>query len=380
MPLFSFPTRRNLIALIMCLLSPAAAWSLAEWLGPSTGPWVGGIFLIAACLGAAIGGMGPALVSIAANLAALNYFFFLHHSWTSLSASGEYRWSGLLALVPAIVGYQSERRYSVAARASVLSSDLAALREELAQTRTDLAGFHELSVHLSSSLEVQPVLQDVISAIAGLQKTDLAMLLLLPSASNEQFVVEASVGVTAEQIQLFGKIPITFFPTRRRMVIEDIETPGVYFPFVEPASAMGLRAVFSMPISTMKGEPLGVVVTFFRAPHQPSEREFRLVELYARQAAHAIENARLYRTSLENIHDEQQRTALLRSLAEASLRINSAHSVDSLLQVITDQARSIIGAHEAYTTLLPRGSWSESINCVSLSEASMAADSSPESS
>ena len=49
MPLFSFPTRRNLIALIVCLLSPAAAWSLAEWLGPSTGPWVGGIFLIAAC-------------------------------------------------------------------------------------------------------------------------------------------------------------------------------------------------------------------------------------------------------------------------------------------------------------------------------------------
>jgi PAS domain S-box-containing protein len=111
-----------------------------------------------------------------------------------------------------------------------------------------------------------------------------------------------------------------------------------------------------------------VVVTFFRKPHSPSDRQSRLVELYARQAANALDNARLYRDSLETLAAEQHRTAVVRSLAEASLQINSALSLDSLLQVITDQARTIIGAHQAFTTLLPRGEWNRSITCTSMSE------------
>jgi PAS domain S-box-containing protein len=92
------------------------------------------------------------------------------------------------------------------------------------------------------------------------------------------------------------------------------------------------------------------------------------VELYVRQAANALDNARLYRDSLETLAAEQRRTAVLRSLAEASLQVNSALSLDSLLQVITDQARTIIGAHQAFTTLLPKGTWHQSITCTSLSE------------
>ena len=51
--LASFRTRRNLIALVVCLLAPAAAWFAADWLGLASGAWVGGFFLIAAGLSAA---------------------------------------------------------------------------------------------------------------------------------------------------------------------------------------------------------------------------------------------------------------------------------------------------------------------------------------
>jgi PAS domain S-box-containing protein len=327
---------------------------------------VGVFFAAAAFISAAVGGMKPAVVAAILNTAALNYFAFLNRPAVPGITDG--LWSVLLIAVSLMVGYAREKWSVAEMQAGLLSTDLARVRDELDSQRADLKRFHEVSVRLSSSLELQRLLNDVLTSIAALQKTDLAMLLLLPNATSRNLRVETYAGFTAEQIRLFGDIPATFFPLQRSMTIEDIERPATYFPFVDAALQIGFRAVFSMPISNSKDEPLGVVATFFRNPHSPSERQSRLVELYARQAANALDNAQLYRNSLETLAVEQRRTAVLRSLAEASLQINSALTLDSLLQVITDQARTIIGAHQAFTTLLPKGAWNQSITCTSLSE------------
>ena len=262
----------------------------------------------------------------------------------------------------------------------MLSTDLARLRDELESQRSDLKRFHDLSVRLSSNLELKRLLNDVLTSIAALQKTDLAMLLLLPERSSKNLQVATYTGFNAEQIKLFGELPSSFFSPDRRVLIEDIDKSGTYFPFVDAATEVGFRSIFSTPILNARGDALGVVVTFFRKPHSPNERQWRLVELYARQAANALDNARLYHDSLQTLAAEQQRTAVLRSLAEASVRINSVTSLDSLLQVITDQARDIIGARQALTTVLPKGAWNRSITCVSVAEGHTALEFAQESS
>src|SRR5205807_7243205 len=327
---------------------------------------LGVFFIAAAFISAAIGGMGPAIVAAVLNTAALNYFAFLNRPAVSGWTAG--LWSLLLVTVTLIVGYAREKWSVAEMQARLLNSDLERLRDELDSQRADLKHFHEVSVRLSSSLELQRLLTDVLTSIAVLLKTDLAMLLLLPHAASKNLRVETYAGFTAEQVRLFGEFPSAFFPTARSMAIDDIDRAGTYFPFMDAAEQVGICAVFSMPITNSKQEPLGVVVTFFRNPYSPSDRQCRLVELYVRQVANALDNARLYRDSLETLAVEQRRTAVLRSLAEASLQINSALSLDSLLQVITDQARTIIGAHQAFTTLLPKGEWNQSITCTSLSE------------
>lgn len=65
---------------------------------------------------------------------------------------------------------------------------------------------------------------------------------------------------------------------------------------------------------------------------------------------------------------EQQRAGQLRRLAEASLAINSAASTDDVLSVITEQARDIIGAHQAVTSLTAGNGRARAIITVSLSE------------
>src|SRR5215467_10182860 len=357
--MYPSPTRLRVISWVVTLLLPAAAWIAAKQSLHQFSPGAAVFFIAAAGIAALIGGLPCGLAGALLNTAAFNGFAYLYQPENSSSTNQ--LWSALLIAVALIIGLARQKWSAAEMLAGRLSTDLARLRDELESQRSDLKRFHDLSVRLSSNLELQRLLNDVLNSIASLQKTDLGMLLLLPERSSKSLHVAAHAGFTTEQIQLFGDLPATFFSPERRVQIEDIEQPGTYFPFVDAANQVGFRALFSTPIINARGEAVGVVATFFRKPHAPSDRQSRLVELYARQAANALDNARLYRHSLETLAAEQHRSAVLRSLAEASVQINSALAVDSVLQTITDQARRIIGARHAFTTLLAKGSWSRSV-------------------
>ncbi len=368
--------RLRIVAWVVTFLLPVAAWRLTGATWPWLHPGVGVFFVFAAAISAALGGMRTAIVAALLNVFALNAYSYLYRSPVPHVADA--LWSALAVALVLVIGQTREKWSAAEMLAGHLSLDLARLRDELDSQRFDLKRFHELSVSLSSSLEPQRLLNDVLAAIASLQKTDLAMLLLLPDAYSKDLRVETYAGFTPEQIKLFGGLPVSFFSTHRRTVVEDVESPGVYFPFGEAAEQVGFRALFGAPIVSGKGEPLGVVVTFFREPHFPPERQCKLVELYARQAANALENARLYHNSLDTLAAEQHRTAVLRSLAEASVQINSVITLDSLLQMITGQARRIIGAQQAFTTLLPREDRTQSITCTAAADGQTALQFPPE--
>jgi PAS domain S-box-containing protein len=73
-----------------------------------------------------------------------------------------------------------------------------------------------------------------------------------------------------------------------RVVIEDVEADPECAPYRPVAAAAGFRAVQATPLFDRAGQPLGVFSTHFRQPHRPTERELRLTDLYARQAAEVI--------------------------------------------------------------------------------------------
>src|SRR5262249_28421913 len=150
-------------------------------------------------------------------------------------------WSLLMAALALTVGYAREKWLAAETLAGGLSKDLARLRGELEIQRSDLKRFHDLSFRLSSHLDPQRVLNDVLTSIAALQRTDLGMLLLLPERSSKTLRIETSAGFTAEEINLFGEIPSTVFSLERRELVEDVENPGSRFPFPDAATQVGFR-------------------------------------------------------------------------------------------------------------------------------------------
>jgi signal transduction histidine kinase/ActR/RegA family two-component response regulator len=81
----------------------------------------------------------------------------------------------------------------------------------------------------------------------------------------------------------------------------------------------GIRALQSTPLVSRGGKLLGIISTHWAAPHQPSERDFRLLDILARQAADLIERTQaeeaLRRSETRLIEADRRKDEFLATLA-----------------------------------------------------------------
>jgi len=199
--------------------------------------------------------------------------------------------------------------------------DLAAVRDELAVQLDDMTRLHSLVSRLSNTLELSAVLEEVIAAVTGMQGTDRGVLMLFDRERN-LMTTAASVGFSAGELDPAGgedadadadagpdgSVSAVFCGG---LVVEDAPADPVLTPHLSAARRAGYVAVCSTPLLTSVGELVGSIATYFPRTHRPSVRETRLVELYARQAAESIDNARLYRAIREADHHKGEFLAML---------------------------------------------------------------------
>ena len=82
----------------------------------------------------------------------------------------------------------------------------------------------------------------------------------------------------------------------------------------------GIRAVQSTPLQSRSGRPLGMLSTHWRSPHGPSEEDFRLFDILARQAADLIE-----RTLAEGaLRESEERFRLIANTAPVMIWMSAA--------------------------------------------------------
>ncbi len=118
----------------------------------------------------------------------------------------------------------------------------------------------------------------------------------------------------------------------------------------------GMVRLAAVPLGS--GRECGALVAGSGRDDFPTREEELLLGVGANQAAIVI---------------ERKRQALrLQALADASLQINASLSVaqplNATLQVVTDRARELLGAHLAVTSMTVDLNWSQAITAVSLSD------------
>ena len=172
--------------------------------------------------------------------------------------------------------------------------ELLALQNRLAADLSAMTRLHELNNRLLATSELQPLLQEVLDAVIELQGSDFGSVRLYNRQTGSLEIV-AQRGFDREFLAYFGRVAADgegassrALRRRERVVIEDIEADPDYAPLRAIAASAGYRAVQSTLLFDRNGEPLGMLSTHFRQPHRPTERELRLTDLYAGQAAEII--------------------------------------------------------------------------------------------
>jgi PAS domain S-box-containing protein len=98
-----------------------------------------------------------------------------------------------------------------------------------------------------------------------------------------------------------------------RVMVSDVESCAFMAGTrdLEEYRRCGIRAVQSTPLRSRDGGALGMISTHWRAPHTPTEDDFRLFDVLARQAADLIERTR----ADEALRESEERFRLIANTA-----------------------------------------------------------------
>ncbi|WP_295430771.1 GAF domain-containing protein [uncultured Thiodictyon sp.] len=143
--------------------------------------------------------------------------------------------------------------------------------------------------------------------------------------------------------------------TRRTTVVADIAADPLWRQWRGLALTHGLRACWSVPILSIRGETLGSFAIYFKVPRAPRAPELALIERGAQLASVAIERARVeheldrHRNHLETL--VQARTAALevanRDLRRSDQRLKALADLSARAPVLTEHDLLQIGIDTA---------------------------------
>jgi PAS domain S-box-containing protein len=233
-------------------------------------------------------------------------------------------------------------------------------RSEMAARLEDMTYLQELSGRLSGTLELQPILEEILMGVMAVQGAEKGVLKLLDRERNE-LRLAVFIGLPPTVAQFLDRVPVVpgsgscsrVVTEGGPLIIEDAKTDAADDHDREVARLGGFCGIYTTPLLNRRGEILGTIATYFDECHRPSERQVRLVELFARQAGDFIENARLYREVREASRTREAFLAMLGhelrnpldSIVVAAKHLKTAGGLDpdgaESLAVIDRQARHL---------------------------------------
>ena len=153
---------------------------------------------------------------------------------------------------------------------------------------------HGLTKDLRTIPQLSSLLPRVLDGLMSLTGADHGNIQLLdPATGMMRLVTQAGFGpefldyfavVGGEDGSVCGRAARQCAQT----VITDVRADPDFAPHREIAATSGFRGVQSTPLIDYAGHLIGMVSTHYQRPHRPSDRDLRLIELYADFAGEAV--------------------------------------------------------------------------------------------
>jgi PAS domain S-box-containing protein len=233
-------------------------------------------------------GAGPSILSTIIGLLATPYWF--------VEPRGSFHVNDILGHVLGSLGYLSFSASVIAVGEISRRSH----REREKQAATELRAMvrlREVGMQcMRTGKDFKGCLNDILDAAIFLTKATKGNIQLLDSSSSMLRMV-ASQGFEQPFLDYFAVVSdqssvcATARETRQRLIVEDLLENEIFTDSgaLQVLLDAGIRAVQSTPLISSSDEFLGMISTHYAAPHRPGERELKLMDLLAREAADYLE-------------------------------------------------------------------------------------------
>jgi PAS domain S-box-containing protein len=182
-----------------------------------------------------------------------------------------------------------------------------ALLENQAQLTAELADARLLaaaSAELVREENVQTVYEKLIDTAVSIMRSDFASLQMLHPERGDggELYLLAYRGFTPQAARFWEWVRAdststcaVALATGQRCIEPDVAQSEFMAGTPDQATCLetGIRAVQSTPLRSRAGNLVGMISTHWRQPHEPTERELRLLDVVARQAADLIDRKRV---------------------------------------------------------------------------------------
>ena len=213
-----------------------------------------------------------------------------------------------------------------------------ALQESEQRLATELAAtkhLQEISTELIREDKVDALHNQILDAAIAIMHSDMASMQTVDPVRDVLRLLswrgfEPQFG---EIFELTGPDTKTSCSVARRLgsrvVVPDVETWDFLIgtPALEDHRKTGIRAVQSTPLFSRDGQLVGMISTHWRQPHEPSERELRMLDVLARQAADLIERSQ----ADEALRESEKRFRVMANSSPVMIWMTNAEGHSSFL-------------------------------------------------
>jgi signal transduction protein with GAF and PtsI domain len=209
---------------------------------------------------------------------------------------------------------------------------------ETIQKTLDLAGqelriLHQISQSISSTLDLDRVLREIVELVIDVTHGDACLIYLL-DPTGENLVLRASKN---PHPRLIGKIAMRVGEGITGWVAQEVQPVAIprhaskdpRFKVFHTLPEDKYEAFLSVPIVAPTDRVIGVINVQHRKAHRHSESQMTLLSILGHQVGGAIENARLYQ-------ETALRSNQISTLAEVGQIISSGRYLEEVLQLIVN--------------------------------------------
>ena len=233
-----------------------------------------------------------------------------------------------------------------------LFKELQERTHELTRSVAELRALGEVGQAVSSSLDIQSVLNSIVTHAVDLSQADAGTIYEFDEAA-QVFVPRANYGIAEEMIEALRQSHIRLGETlvgqagskRVAVQIPDLESAAGYpLPFVLRA---GFRALLAVPLVTAS-HVVGALVVRRKVAGTFPQPVVDLLQAFATQSVIAIQNAGLFREIDEKSRALEELSRNQEQLSRLSTALQQPLSLTEQLRRVLDAARQVVGLDHLY--------------------------------